>query len=127
MPYISHAELGDLPLEQLLAEVGRLNPTKQGDSSKLVAQLMSELKGKSEGLKITSSMVATGECLPSLPKKCVEKILAREFIDFAELLPAKGKVKLIPHIVEGQIVLIQVADMMESRKLILISLMDPML
>ena len=87
-----------------------------------MAQLTSELKGKSEGLKITPSMVATGECLPSLPKKCVEKILAGEFIDFAELLPAKEKVKLIPHIVDSQTVPIQVADMMESRKLILISL-----
>ena len=36
-------------------------------------------------------------------------------IDFAELPPA---VKSIPHAAEGQIVVIQVADLMESRKLI---------
>ena len=110
--YFTDAELGNLPPEELLARVGRFNPTEQGDSSKLVAQLMSELKGKSEDPKI---MVATGEGLPSLPKKCVEKILAGKFIDYAELPPAKGKVKSIPHAVEGQIIL---ADLMESRKLI---------
>ena len=76
---------------------------------------MSELKGKSEGPKIIPSMVTPGE---GLPKKCMEKILAGEFIDFAELPPAKDKAKSISHAVEGQIVVIQEADLMESRKLI---------
>ena len=62
--------------------------------------------------------MATGEGLPSLPKKYVEKILAGEYIDFAELPPAKGKVKSIPNTVEGQIVVVQVADLLETRKLI---------
>ena len=79
---------------------------------------MSELKAKMEALRATSSMVPTGEGLPSLPKKCVDKILAGEFMDFAELPPAKGKVKAIPQAGEGQIVVIQAADLMESRKLI---------
>ena len=92
--------------------------TKQDESMKLMSQLMSELKQKSEGLKIAHSMVTTGEGLPSLPKKCVEKIRAGEFLDFAELPLAKGKVKSIPHAAEGQIVVIQAADLMESRKLI---------
>ena len=110
--------MGNIPSEQLLAGVKQFNPTEQDESSKLMAQLMSGLKEKSEGPKITPSMVTTGEGLPSLPKKCVEKILAGEFIDFAELPPAKGKVKSIPHAMEGQIVVIQAADLMESRKLI---------
>ena len=41
-----------------------------------------------------------------------------EFVDFAELPLAKGKVKLIPHAMEGQIVVILAADLLESRKLI---------
>ena len=73
----------------------------------MVAQLMSELKVKMEALRATSSMVPTGEGLPSLPKKCVDKILAGEFMDFAELPPAKGKEKAIPQAGEGQIVVIQ--------------------
>ena len=79
---------------------------------------MSELKGKIGGPKSTLSMVATGECLSSLPKKCRENILVGEFIDFAELPPVKGEVKSIPQAVKGQIVVIQAGDMMESRKLI---------
>ena len=85
------------------------------DSSNLVARFLSELKGKSEYLIAAPSMAATGEGLLSLPKRCV---LTGEFIDFAELPPAKGKVKSIPHAMEGQIVVIQAADLAESRKLI---------
>ena len=59
--------------------------------------------------------MAKGEGLPSLPKKYVEKILAGEYIDFAELPPAKGKVKSIPNTVEGQIVVVQAADLLETR------------
>ena len=62
--------------------------------------------------------MATGEGLPSLPKKYVEKILAGEYIDFAKLPPAKGKVKSIPNTVEDQIVVVQAVDLLETRKLI---------
>ena len=80
---------------------------------------MSQLKSKTDGQKpCSSSLVATGEGLPTLPKKCVEKILAGEYIDFAELPPAKGKVKSIPNTVEGQIVVVQATDLLETRKLI---------
>ena len=116
--HFTDAELGNIPPAQLLAEIGQFNPSEQDNSLKLAAQLMNELKGKFEGPKGTPSMVATGEGLPSLTKKYVKKILAGEFIDFAELPPAKGKVKSIPQAVEGQIVVIQAADLMESRKLI---------
>ena len=94
------------------------NPAEQEDSSNIVARLMSELKGKSEYQITAPSMAAMGEGLLSLPKRCVENILAGEFIDFAELPPAKGKVKSIPHAMEGQIVVIQAADLAQSRKLI---------
>ena len=57
------------------------------------------------------NVVVTGEGLPSLPKKCVEKILAGEFINFAELPPAKGKVKSTHNAAESQIVVIQAADL----------------
>ena len=116
--FAADAELGNLPAEKSLAGVGVFNPTEQEDSSNIVARLMSELKGKSEYPIAAPSMAATGEGLPSLPKRCVKKILAGEFIDFAELPPAKGKVKSIPHAMEGQIVVIQAADLAESRKLI---------
>ena len=51
-------------------------------------------------------------------KKLVDKILAGEFVDFADLPPAKGRVKANTHAMEGQIVVIQAADLLENRKLI---------
>ena len=39
-------------------------------------------------------------------------------MDFAELPPAKGKIKGAPSSLEGQILVIQAADLLESRKLI---------
>ena len=43
---------------------------------------MNELRGKGEAL---SSMCVTGEGLPALPKKCVDKILVGEIIDFSDV------------------------------------------
>ena len=52
---------------------------------------MSELKGKSDHVKVTDSMCATGEGLPALHKKCIDKILAGEFVDFADLPRQRGE------------------------------------
>ena len=93
------------------------NAAEQDDGN-LVARLMSELRGKGEHSEALSSMCVTGEGLPALPKKCVDKILAGEFIDFADLPPAKGRVKSSPHALEGQIVVVQAADLLETKKLI---------
>ena len=80
---------------------------------------MSLLKERSPQPRlVASAMVATGEGLPALPKKWVEKIQAGEFVDFAELPPAKGKVRGTPNSLEGPIIVVQAADLMESRKLI---------
>ena len=65
-------------------------------------------------------MIVTREGLPALPKKWVEKIQAGEFVDFTELPLANGKVRDTPRSVDGQIVhvVVQAADLVESRKLI---------
>lgn len=67
--HFADAELGNIPATQLLAGLGQFDPTEQDNIPKLVAQLMSELKGKIEGPKTTPTMVATGEGLTALPKK----------------------------------------------------------
>jgi len=119
---VAGPELGKVPHASLLAGVAEFNAeTTAGgshDTPSLITGLMSQLKGQLDSQKPCSSMVPTGEGLPSLPKKCVEKILAGEFIDLADLPPAKGKVKAIPNAAEGQIVVVQAADLMEHRKLI---------
>ena len=117
----AEAVLGTIPNSKLLTGLKEFSATSQAEeqgSSSMAAKLMSQLSGKGEGQKSVPTMIATGEGLPSLSKKFVEKILAGEFIDFADLPPAKGKDKSIPTAGEGQIVVVQAADLMESRKLI---------
>ena len=96
------------------------NSAEHSNSSdtNLIARLMSELQGKANQSKASSSMCATGEGLPALPKKYVDKILAGDFVDLADLPPAKGRVKASAHAMEGQIVVVQAADLLENRKLI---------
>ena len=116
------AELGRMPDASLLAGLAEFNAEKPAeggsDTPSLVAGLMSQLKRQQDSTKACSSMIPTGEGLPALPKKWVDKILAGEFIDLADLPPAKGKVKAIPNTTDGQIVVVQAADLMEHRKLI---------
>ena len=44
--------------------------------------------------------------LSSLPKKIVDRIKANDYVDFAELPPAKGKGKLVTQPGEGQIIVL---------------------
>ena len=46
-----------------------------------------------------------------------DRIMAGDYIDFADLPPAKGKVKKIPA-TEGNIIVVQAADLMQLKKLI---------
>ena len=87
--------LGEMPGTGLLAGVREFQPSQAptDEAQGCIAQLMSQLKEKS-GLSKSPlpAMTATGEGLPALPRKWVEKIQAGEYIDFAELPPAKGKI-----------------------------------
>ena len=59
-----------------------------------------------------------GSGLEVLPKKLVERIRANEYIDFTELPPAKGKDRPVPQSLEGQVIVVQAADLVQSRKII---------
>ena len=63
-------------------------------------------------------LVQMGCGLPALSKKLIEKIEAEEYIDFCELPPAKGKGRSMAQAFDGQIVVVQAADLMQSRRLI---------
>ena len=56
--------------------------------------------------------------LPALPRRLVEKIRANEYVDFAELPPAKGKNRPPSQAGEGQIVVLQAADLAQTRRTI---------
>lgn len=70
------------------------------------------------GTDITLSLVQLGCGLAALPKKIVEKIEANEYVDFSDLPPAKGKGRSMSQTFEGQVVVVQAADLLQSRKLI---------
>ena len=62
--------------------------------------------------------MTVGAGLAALPRKIVEKILSNEYVDFTELPPAKGKSRPVPQSLEGQVIVIQAADLMATRKII---------
>ena len=64
----------------------------------------------------SSSLVQMGCGLPALPKKLIEKIEAGEYVDFTELPPVKGKCR--SQAFDGQIVVVQAADLVQTRRLI---------
>ena len=56
--------------------------------------------------------------LPPIPAKVVDRIRANAYIDFSDLPPAKGKGKPVTHALEGQVIVVQAADLMQSRRII---------
>ena len=71
-----------------------------------------------EALPKANPLVPTGLGLPALPKKLVARIWANEYIDFSELPPAKGKVWALNQSLEGQVILVQAEDLLQSKRLI---------
>ena len=63
-------------------------------------------------------LVQLGPGLPALPRKMVAKIEAGEYVDFNELPPAKCKNRPLTHPSEGQVVVVQAADLVNARRLI---------
>ena len=59
-----------------------------------------------------------GPGLPHITKKVAEQIKVGEYVDFAELPPAKGKGKPPSNNWEGQVVVVQAAELVQARKLI---------
>ena len=103
----SHAGggLGMMPNPELLA--GLVDETT-GDT--LEDEISRENATKTAVTVRTSSLVPTGQGLPALPKKLVDRILSNEYIDFSELPPAKGKVRPLHQGLEGQVILVQAED-----------------
>ena len=118
--FAAEAGLGEIPDASQLTGISEFQPLQpSSESQSSVAQLLSVLREKgAQDRPPALATIATGEGLPALSKKLVERIQAGEFVDFAEMPPAKGKIKGTPSSLEGQILVIQAADLLESRKLI---------
>ena len=119
-------QLGTLPAAEALQGVRRMSapPPLIQDTNRVPAatQSMSEVATLVTSQSMSSSAapistVATAPGLPPLAKKLAESILAGNYVDFAELPPAKGRCKLLQS-TEGQLVLIHAADLLQSKRLI---------
>ena len=118
--------MGRLPDSRLLPDVMELPSLEPGSvegaaaaSSSLSLGASNPAGGSNEALPSkASSQIHLGMGLPSIAKRIVDKIVANEYIDFANLPPAKGKTKHIPQSLEGQIVVVQAADLFQQRRLI---------
>lgn len=67
---------------------------------------------------MSQPLVTVGSGFPALAKKLVARIRAYEYIDFSELPPAKGKSRPIAQPAEGQFLVVQAADLLQSRRVI---------
>ena len=116
--------LGSIPDASSLRESGiQVHGSEREETAaeKIAGMLSCFEKGKEELEPNTvhpQAMVSTGMGLAALPRKLVEKIKANEYIDFTELPPAKGKSRPIPQSLEGQVLVVQAADLLQARKII---------
>ena len=121
----------DPPTEDSLRDAGVLSfgsedkgKDKGKDPHKDPAAQIDALMSKLESSEGNSSpqppapLVTIGTGLPALPKKLIARVLANEYIDFSELPPAKGKGRPMPHSLEGQVVVVQAAELLQTRKII---------
>ena len=115
------AQLGELPSATML---GTVTEFAQHEATMAATQQQESLSSSAETtphpiatLKPPST-VMLGTWLPSLPRKLIDKILAGEYVDFAELPPARGKARAVPQALEGRIVVVQAADLLQSRRAI---------
>lgn len=84
--------------------------------------MTAESKGKDavreQYTQAAQPLSTVGPGLPSLPKRLMEKIRANEYVEFSELPPAKGKSRTLSQAMEGQVLVVQAADLLQTRKVI---------
>lgn len=78
---------------------------------------MDKLVKTGEASTDVTALVQLGPGLSALPRRLVAKIEADEYIDFNELPPARGKGRSVSQPVDGQVVVVQAADLVQSRRL----------
>ena len=87
-----------------------------------ITQLLASISsgsGAREVPTVPNPQVSLGYGIPSIPPKTQDHILAREYIDFRDLPPAKGKTSpLSLPASEGNIIMVNAFDLMQQKKLI---------
>ena len=80
--------------------------------------ILDKFQGPEQGSATSCQWINVGAGLPALPKKLVERIRANEYIDFADLPPAKGKSRPLLQSLEGHVIVVQAADLAQPRRVI---------
>ena len=112
----SAEDLLDAGVQSFDSEDGKCIEDPGGQIDSLLSKLDNDEGGSSSHPRMP--LVTVGMGLPALSKKLVARVLTNEYIDFAELPPAKGKGRHMPQSLEGQIIVVQAAQLMQTRKII---------
>ena len=109
----------EVPDADDLAKAGVKSFESGEDGSEGVDSLLAKLNTSLEdtNIQMPTPLVTMGTGLPALPKKLVAKILANEYIDFAELPLARGKTRPASQALEGQVIVVQAADLLPASKI----------
>ena len=62
--------------------------------------------------------ISVGVGLPGLPQKVIDRIRANEYIDFTELPPSQRQEQALLQSLEGQVIVVQAADLAQPRRVI---------
>ena len=111
---LAAGQLGTLPGTRQVAASGIA--TFDAEEAADVPSVPAGQGAAASGDSSTTTWVNVGPGLPALPKKLVQRIKANEFVDFAEFPPAKGKSRPLPQAFEGQAIVVQAADLVNTRK-----------
>lgn len=67
-----------------------------------------------------STLVSIEEHFPALSKRLFDKIVANEYTDFMDHVPlARGKMRSLPHHLDSQLLLVQLQDVEDFKKIIM--------
>ena len=111
-------ELGKLPAHEDLAQAGVQSFSSEDQPGKDGRGAMPQGTDSATTPGTSQQLVSTGAGLPSLPKKMVDRICSNDYIDFAELPPARGKSRQLPQVLDGQVIVVQAADLLQARRVI---------
>ena len=87
-----------------------------GNANSSVTSVVSTLPAARVASSDESVVVAPG--IPAIRRNLFRNILSGNYIDFTELPPAKGRVKPLSSQLEGQVVLLSAADLLQTKRLI---------
>ena len=117
--YHAGVQLGAFPAAAKLAALAKLSEADKNASMGTEAEAGDGAKLAKANTAVSSTptiVVALG--IPALSKKLAQKILNGEYVDFAELPPAKGRAKPSSLDWEGQVLPVQSTDLYATKKLI---------